>query len=58
MKLRDEVICLKGWFFVVFDGRVLRPSWMSKGPADACLSLLKQGKGTVTPAGDVKWRLQ
>jgi hypothetical protein len=55
--MKNETFNLKRIWKVSFGGRVLSPEWGDKGPAEACLSLLKSGKGQVTTSGGIRWNL-
>jgi len=53
--MNNRVINLKGEWRVVFNGTILRYTWMERGPALACLDLLSKGYGVVTPDRGVKY---
>lgn len=52
---KDEVVYLMGEYRVAFGGRLLKPTWMMPGPANACLEQLQKGHGVVADDGHIKW---
>lgn len=51
----SETFNIHGIWRVIFQGKLVRATWTEKGPAEACLSLLKRGLGEITPTGSIKW---
>lgn len=51
----DQVFFLHGEWRILFGNRVLTPTWQMKGPAEACLSMLRTGVMQPTPSGGVKY---
>ena len=51
----NQVFNLHGDWYVIYKNKTTGP-WSEKGPAEACLSLLKQGKGEIKE-GVIKWNI-
>ena len=47
----------RGEWRVKYKGIQVSATWEEKGPALACLSLLRKGKGIIQKNGVVKWNL-
>ncbi len=50
-----ETFRLRDAWYVLFGGKTTG-GWNERGPADACLSLLRRGMGSIAASGAVRWR--